>query len=78
MKLHFPRRWNDLQKWDMQFSAERMLCTIMIHYVDFFDGMYLCTCIRICVHPAAHLPLNELNSCLCGCAARVVFNSYKS
>jgi hypothetical protein len=40
VKLHFPRRWNELQKWDMQFSAEKVLCTIMIHYVDFFDGTY--------------------------------------
>ena len=36
--LQFPRVWNGLQKWDMNFSGRKVQVNIMFAYIDFLNG----------------------------------------
>lgn len=39
--LHFPRVWNALQEWTMEFSACKVQANILFAYVDFINGKLL-------------------------------------
>ena len=39
--LHFPRVWNALQEWTMEFSACKVKANILFEYVDFVNGKLL-------------------------------------
>lgn len=36
--LHFPRVWNAMQTWNMQFTACKVQANILFAYVDFING----------------------------------------
>lgn len=36
--LHFPRLWNAVQRWKMNFSGERVQANVMFAYIDFVNG----------------------------------------
>ena len=36
--LHFPRVWNAMQEWKMEFSASKVQANILFAYIDFVNG----------------------------------------
>ena len=40
--LQFPRVWNALQEWKMDFSAHKLQANVLFAYIDFVNGKLYC------------------------------------